>query len=134
MDKKNRKRGFTMIEMLAVLVIIGLIVTVVTAATLNHVKKARKTTTMASMVKIKEAIQMYKMYETKYPDSLSDLIPEYIEKQAGLKDGWGNKYEYSPQGDDGPFDLISGGSDGDVSSPEDNINIWKIGEDTGTND
>ena len=122
----NSLTGFTMVEMLAVLVIIGLIVTIVAGAAVSHVGKARITTTKASIVKIKEAIQTYKMYKHKYPDTLEELVPEYIAEDSSLLDAWENKFEYASPGDERDFDLISGGPDRDVNTPEDNISIWSL--------
>lgn len=115
-----------MVEMMAVIFIIGLLMATVTVAVLKHLERARKTTTGASMMKIKEAVQMYKMYKGRYPDSLSVLVPEYIEEESKLKDGWKNDFYYSVPGDHGEFDLISGGSDGDINTPDDNVNVWKM--------
>ena len=128
-ERRKGKRGFSLLEMLAVLVIIGLIVTMVTAATVKHVARARKTTTRASLVKVKEAVQMYKMEKGSYPAALSDLVPDYIESAEQLRDAWKHEFHYVTPGETHPFDLFSGGPDGDPNSVEDNISVWKLQED-----
>jgi general secretion pathway protein G len=124
--RKRREQGFTLLEILAVLFIIGLIAAIVAAATLSHIDRATYDTTKASMLQIKQQLQIYKMYQKKYPVELRELIPEYIEDESALKDGWGNDFYYQAPGDSHDFDLISGGSDGDSNTMEDNIDIWTI--------
>jgi len=53
---------------------------------------------------------------------------EIMQKDISLMDVWDNAFYYAVPGKKEDFDLISGGEDGDIKTPEDNINVWDIRE------
>ena len=127
----RRRRGFTLVEIMAVVLIIALLGTLVGAAVVGQIDKARVTTAQTQIRNIEAALEFYQMDNGRYPTTeqgLEALVREpSIEPRASsyrpggyLKGGevpldpWKNTYEYQAPGSNNPhsFDLWTFGRDG----------------------
>lgn len=128
-DRRNR-RAFSLIEITLVVAIIGVLMAVAAVSVMGQAERAKKRATQASMSTIVTALKSYHLDNSKYPETISMLItakPPYMDKTP--KDGWTNEFYYKVPGNGGrAYDLISGGPDGDVSTREDNIDVWTMDE------
>lgn len=118
--------GFSLLELMLVVVILGLLTTVAAVALLPQAAKAKVRTTKVSMNVIKSGITQYQLEKSRVPDSIQVLMPEFIE-EGNLVDGWKNPFYYAatPNGAR-PYTLLSGGPDGDIETPDDNIDVWTM--------
>lgn len=123
MLRKSRRRGVTLIEMLAVLVIIGLVATVAVINVMDRMEKGRVDFSKGQIDTLKQAVNMFKMDHHKFPDSLNDLItapgwikapfPEggYLQQATVPLDPWGNAFIYT-QDSASRFTIMCYGRDG----------------------
>ncbi|MEM9372155.1 MAG: type II secretion system protein GspG [Planctomycetota bacterium] len=127
----NRNRiaarpGFSLIEITAVILLIGVLLAGAAVAILPQVQRAKENSTKNSMQTIETAINSYVVTNNQPPATLSLLIPDYLTEQSAT-DSWDNPYYYAvTQGGAKPFQLISGGRDGDLTTPDDNIDLWTM--------
>ena len=130
----NRKRAFTLIELMLVVIIIGILIAMVMPRLAGRSEQARKIATEADIESnIAMALDMYELDNGSYPNSLNDLLkksPEadnwngpYIKK--GPRDPWGRQYNYKFPGENNrdSYDLSSSGRDGSEGG-EDDITNW----------
>ena len=129
--RPRRKRGFTLIEIMAVVVIMGLLMGIVGTAVFSQIDKARVNTTRAQIDQLEAALAFYQMDNGRFPTTEQGLqalverptsAPEprnynaagYLKKNRVPFDGWGNPFQYTMPGDNNPenFDLWSLGADG----------------------
>ena len=77
---KIMKKAFTLIELLVVISIVAILVSTITLSFANAQKKARDSRRMEDMNSIQKALEMYYGQNNyKYPDSLSTLVPGYVQ-------------------------------------------------------
>jgi len=117
----RRRRGFSLIEIMAVVIIIGLLVALVGVNVTGQMDSARVKTAEAQIDRLEGALEFYRMDNALYPTTeqgLEALIREpttppeprryqpdgYLQRKALPLDPWG---EHNPRG----FDLWSYGSD-----------------------
>jgi general secretion pathway protein G len=127
----KRRRGFTLIEIMAVVVIMGLLMGIVGTAVISRIQEARVGTTKAQISQLEAALGFYQMDNSRYPTTEQGLqalvraptsAPEprhynpsgYLKQKALPMDGWGNPYQYEMPGTNNPdsFDIWSLGADG----------------------
>lgn len=101
--RRRSRAGFTLIEILLVVVIIGILVGVAVPRFSGRTEEARKVSARNEMANIKTSLDMYELDNGKYPSSLGELVPKYMDKMP--KDPWGNEYTY----DSGNGTVSSGG-------------------------
>ena len=127
--KKQRRKGFTMIELMAVLIILGLLATVLVRNFMGSTDKARVITTKANLKILHMAVMQFKMDTGQFPteeEGLMALIEPpaefedvvqpggYLETTDVTKDGWGNDFDFILYPDSGKeFVIVSYGSDGE---------------------
>ncbi len=128
--KNRRKRGFSLIEIMAVVVIIGLLTGLVGVAVFGRLREAEVSTAKAQMDKIESALNFYRVDNSRYPTTEQGLdalvsrpttAPEprrylaggYLDQKTVPLDPWGEPYNYLVPGDQNPdgFDLWSWGAD-----------------------
>ena len=131
---RNRRSGFTLIEVLLVVVIIGILAAVAIPRLGGRVKQAQIAAAEADVNNIGMALRLYEVDNGAYPASLQGLVTSpgaarnwrgpYLEKGIP-KDPWGNDYTYTHPGSHNPngYDLFSMGPDGAASG--DDICNWQ---------
>ncbi len=126
--KKQKKSGFTLVELLVVLVILMVIGTIAVQNFSGQEDKAKVKAARASFTTLENALERFKLDMGRYPteeEGLAALItapedddgswgPKYLRKERYLQDAWGNDYVYTAPGPDGePFEIVCYGADGE---------------------
>jgi general secretion pathway protein G len=121
----DRRRGFTLLEIMVVVFIIGLLATLVAPKVMGRADDARRTKAIADMKSIEQALNLYRLDTGGYPTTEQGLealvrrperppVPRtwnpngYLERVPA--DPWGNAYTYLADGS--RFTLRSLGADG----------------------
>ena len=129
MKNFHTTRGFTLIEVMVVIVIIGVLAALIVPKVMSRPDEARATAARTDIASIKQALNLYKLDNHRYPNTEQGLaalvkkptvspIPEnwkgngYLERVP--KDPWGHAYRYLQPGLHGEIDIISLGADGEV--------------------
>jgi general secretion pathway protein G len=132
-EVRNRRRAFTLVEMLLVITIIGILAALVIPKMVGRSEQARQAAAHADLSSIKTALDAYEVDNGFYPKSLQDLIQQpgnarnwhgpYLDNLP--VDPWGNPYVYAYPGRHNPsgFDLSSVGPDGKAGT-DDDIGNW----------
>jgi len=115
MQKKNFKKGFSLIELMIVIVILGLLAAMVMPALTGKGAQAKRDLVCVQMKSIYDgALDMYKLKNDLYPSTEEGLKiltedDSYFKDGKMPKDSWGREFIYI--NDDGKVDLISLGAD-----------------------
>jgi general secretion pathway protein G len=125
-SKKNN-RGFTLIELLVVMIILGLLAALVAPKFFNKVSDSKIKTTKTQIELLGSALDGFYLDVGRYPTTSEGLnallekpanVPEnkwkgpYLPKKIIPKDAWGNEFIYKSPGENGLYDLLSYGADG----------------------
>ena len=134
LNKQNKTRGFTLLEMLVVVLIIGLLVTIVVINIAHYPAESRVTAAKSQIRELGSALDLYLIDNSAYPTTeqgLDALINEptgfpappawgpkpYLKGKKIPKDPWGNDYEYTLERD-GTYKIMCWGSDGKQGGDE----------------
>lgn len=126
-SKRQRSRGFTLIEIMVVVVIMGILAALVVPKLMGRTDDARIAAAKQDISTIMQALKLYRLDNQRYPTTeqgLQALIAKptsgpvangwktggYIDKLP--KDPWGNAYQYLSPGIKGEVDVFSYGADG----------------------
>ncbi len=143
-ERVNRKRAFTLLEVLMVVVIIGLLTAFVVPNFFGAGEKAKKDLTQALVDSgLNGALDLYRAHMGSYPRSdeggLQLLLERpsdeekakrwagpYVKRAQDLKDAWQRDLIYKCPGDvnSESYDLSSAGPDGQEGT-EDDIRNWQ---------
>ena len=123
----RRSAGFTLIEIMAVVLIMGLLMGLVGVSVFSQVDKARVVTTRAKISQLENALEFFRMDNSRYPSSeegLQALLDEppdarsyppggYLQKPEALLDPWNEPFQYRSPGENNErtFDIWSQGAD-----------------------
>ena len=115
----KKEKGFTLLEIMVVLVIIGLLAALVAPRFIERADEAKVEATKVQMQNIAQALKMYRLQNSSYPDSGAGLNALVNPGKSGKrymdslpKDAWGNAFVYLAPGVHGDFDILSYGADG----------------------
>ncbi len=142
MRKKDRLRksaGFTLIELLIVMVILGLLAALVGPRMFGKVGKSKQKAAKAQMALFETALDTYRLDVGKYPTSDQGLQalrtqPDGADKWDGPylpkevpTDPWGRPYAYTSPSENGDFEILSYGADGNPGGEGEDVDIvnWK---------
>jgi general secretion pathway protein G len=147
---RQRRRGFTLIEIMAVVIIMGLLAGIVGVAIFGQLGTARVNTTRTQLKQLESALAFYQMDNGRFPSTeqgLQALIeaptigPEprnyrpggYLQGGELPQDAWGNPFQYEFPGSNnvGGFDLWSLGADGQPGGNDTDADIGNWAETEG---
>src|SRR6476620_4315988 len=110
--RRQRRRGFTLLEILVVIAILGLLAGMVAVAVVPTFNKAKVDTTRTNIGTTMDLLKQYYLRKNKYPDTgtgLKALVDEQITDKVP-KDAWQNDFVYMLEANK-PV-IISYGDDG----------------------
>ncbi|MBL8857383.1 MAG: type II secretion system major pseudopilin GspG [Planctomycetes bacterium] len=102
-SQTQRRKGFTLAEMMVVIVIIGILATIVVPNVWQKFFQGQKAKVKADITVIKDALDQFAMSNNgQYPDSLERLVQpdlnghRYLNQSKVPKDPWNEEYQYEP--------------------------------------
>lgn len=125
--RKNRNRGFTLIEVMVVVVILGILAAFIVPRIIGRPDEAKITKVKSDVQALQTALDLYRLDNGRYPTTeqgLRALIERptsepqptgwraggYIQKLND--DPWGRPYLYLNPGEHGEIDIFSCGAEG----------------------
>lgn len=124
LQTKLRQQGFTLIEVMIVVAILGILATLVVVNVAGSTDKALISATKSDLQAIKQALDLYKLDNYRYPTTEEGLEALVVKPDTARNwpeggylpkvplDKWNNPFVYISPGTNGPFDLYSLGADG----------------------
>jgi general secretion pathway protein G len=133
--RPQRRRGFTLIELMVVVIIIAALATMVIPYVMPATDAAKRNISIGEIAGIHNALKVYRLYNGRYPTTEEGL--EVLRKPSGSKvwteaylenepiDPWSRRYHYRhpAQNSKQPYDIWSAGPDGKTPS-EDDVTNW----------
>jgi general secretion pathway protein G len=131
------RTGFTLIELIVVIALVAVLAAVVAPNLLGKASEANRKSAGIQLEKVANAVELYRLETGRYPEELTDLVKKpqgverwsgpYIRKLSQLKDPWGYELVLQRPGENGEFDIVSYGSDGQPGGEGDaaDINSWE---------
>ncbi len=116
-----RRRGMTLVEILAVVVILGLVAGIAVVSFSGTFNAAQHEIVKPMMAKIAQSVEAYYMKHGAYPTSAEGLnaltaaSPEssYYLSQDLVNDPWNRAFQYMSPGTEGhPYEIMTFGRDG----------------------
>jgi general secretion pathway protein G len=123
--RREREGGFTLVEILVVITIIALIMGVVGPRVLNYLTESKVKAAKIQIESLGSALDLFFLDSGRYPTSSEGLAAlvrrpgtmgtwngPYLKGGNVPADPWGNPYVYRVPGQNGAYDIISYGTDG----------------------
>lgn len=133
--RRRPEQGFTLLELLVVLVVLGLLAGIVAPKYFNQLGRSETKVARAQIEGLVKALDIYRLEVGHYPSTeqgLSALVsapadePEwagpYLQKEVP-EDPWGRAYVYRAPGENGDFDLLTLGKDGQPGGDGENAEV-----------
>jgi general secretion pathway protein G len=122
---RHSEQGFSLVEILVVITIIALIMALVGPRVLNHLSESKAKAAKIQIQSLATALDLFFLDTGQYPsnsEGLSALVQRpgslaawngpYLKGNLVPNDPWGRPYMYRSPGQNGPYDIVSFGSDG----------------------
>jgi len=132
---RTRSCGFTLIELLVVMVIIGLLAGYVGPKLFAQIGKSEVKAARAQMDAFGKALDQFRIDVGRYPSS-GEGLPALVQRPGGVTnwsgpylskavpaDPWGRPYLYRAPGQQGDYDLLSYGRDGQPGGDGDDADL-----------
>ncbi len=142
-DLRRAAHGFTLIEIMVVVAILGILAALVVPKIMGRPDEARIVAAKQDIAAIRQALNLYRLDNTRYPTTEQGLqalverpaagsIPSnwkpggYLERLP--KDPWRAPYQYLNPGLHGEVDVFSLGADGAAGGEGNNADIgsWEL--------
>jgi general secretion pathway protein G len=142
--KRNNKKGFTLVEVMAVLIIVGMLAGVAVKSFMAQTKKAAVIATKANLSVLHDAVDLFMLDTSRYPsdeEGLLSLVEEpadaegwntegYLKTTQLPTDGWKNEFDYrTDPGNGKAFVVISYGADGEEGGEGNDADLWSTDAD-----
>jgi general secretion pathway protein G len=144
MEQRNRRAGFTLIEIMVVIIILGALAALVAPNVFRHVGASKVTTAKSQVEMLGAALDAYRLDNDVYPTTEQGLAAlrtaptgeprprdwrgPYLRKDVP-NDPWGNPYVYRSPGteSDGGYEIVSLGRDGRPGGEGEDADVqsWK---------
>ena len=143
--QKRRQSGFTLLEVMVVIVILGILASLVVPNLMGNKEKADQQKAVSDIVALENALDMYKLDNSRYPTTeqglealvtkpQGDPAPRNYKDDGYIKrlpqDPWGNNYQLMSPGEHGKIDVFSLGLDGEAGTADD-IGNWNMDQKKG---
>ncbi len=79
--KKNRNKGFTIVEIMIVVFILGLLAAIAIPNFIRNREEAQKQCCIANLRKLETALELYELEINTTPAAVSDLVPDYLMRE-----------------------------------------------------
>ncbi len=131
----DKRKGFTLLELLVVIVIIGLLAGYVAPRYFSQVGKSEIQVAKAQIESLEKALDQFRLDTRRYPtaeEGLDVLVsrPANVQgwsgpylKKAAPNDPWGRPYVYRVPGEKQEFEIVSYGRDGKAGGSGDDADI-----------
>ncbi|MFZ6049095.1 type II secretion system major pseudopilin GspG [Pseudomonas sp. CR3202] len=133
--RRRTIHGFTLLELLVVLVVLGLLAGIVAPKYFNQLGRSETKVARAQIEGLVKALDIYRLEVGRYPSTeqgLTALVSApsdeprwagpYLQKEVP-HDPWGRAYVYRAPGENGDFDLLTLGKDGQLGGDGENAEV-----------
>lgn len=134
--RRDRRGGFTLVELLVVLVILSLVMGLVGPRVLNYLTSSRERAATLQIQSFAAALDLFFLDNGRYPSNAEGLralverptsaptwAGPYVQQSEIPADPWGNPYVYRQPGQAAPYVITSLGSDGQQGGEADAADI-----------
>jgi general secretion pathway protein G len=134
--RRDRRAGFTLVELLVVLVILSLVMGLVGPRVIGYLTSSREKAARLQIESFATALDLFYLDAGRYPTT-SEGLGALVKRPAGLAnwsgpytskdtipaDPWGNPYDYKTPGQKAPYTITSLGADGKKGGTGDGADI-----------
>ncbi|VVO38248.1 type II secretion system major pseudopilin GspG [Pseudomonas fluorescens] len=134
-NARRQQSGFTLLELLVVLVVLGLLAGIVAPKYFAQLGRSEAKVAKAQIEGLGKALDLYRLELGHYPNGEQGLAAlniapsdeprwtgPYLQKKIP-QDPWGRNYIYRFPGENGDYDLLSMGKDGQPGGEGENAEI-----------
>ena len=131
---REKRAGFTIVEIMVVVIIIALLATLILPRLVGRIGTAKQGVARSKLAEIEKAVETFAIVYGRYPANIDELVSQPSDipegkwntpmKSKELIDPWGLQFIYKYPGDhEGAFDLYSLGADGEVGGVKENEDV-----------